>query len=463
MKIKYILPLVWCLLLSCAVIGCTTSEQPLRQGQLSRHLEKESLNQEESINEERSVKVLRHSLDSYLKQTALRNPGLRSVFSRWKAALERIPQAKSLPDPKFNYSYYISEVETRVGPQNHRMGVAQVFPWFGTLELRNDKASEEAKIARTQFESKKVGLFFQVKAAYYEYYYLRRAIEITQRNIDLLKSLESVAQAKVRTGSGVGGVMQAQLEIGKLEDQLKTLNDMREPFVGKLNAAIGWDLATDLPFPDTIGLTEFSIDSEKLSRLIDLTNPELQGLKHQVEVNGIDIALAKKQFYPEVQLGVDYIATGKASNPGISDSGKDPIMAMFSVNIPLWYGKRRAALSEARDHYDASLDFLKDFDNRLKAELKMAVFEFNDAERKLSLYQHTLKPLAENSLNVAQESYERGGADFLELIDSQRLLLEFQLSHERASTDRETAIANIERLIGQEIPRTLFKETKNQP
>ncbi|MDA7524828.1 TolC family protein, partial [Verrucomicrobia bacterium] len=126
---------------------------------------------------------------------------------------------------------------------------------------------------------------------------------------------------------------------------------------------------------------------------INQSNHKVKRLTHQVTTRSIDVALAKKQFYPDVQLGVDYIATGESVNPGVSDSGKDPVMAMFSVNIPLWYGKKRAALAEAEYQYHASIADLENSRNQLNADLKMALFEFKDAERKFILYQTTLTTL----------------------------------------------------------------------
>ena len=74
------------------------------------------------------------SLQDYLRYAALNNAGLKAAFEQWKAAMEQIPQAKSLPDPKFTYGYFIEEVETRVGPQRQKFGIMQVFPWFGKIE-----------------------------------------------------------------------------------------------------------------------------------------------------------------------------------------------------------------------------------------------------------------------------------------------------------------------------------------
>ena len=101
-------------------------------------------------------------LSDYLAYAALNNPGLEAAFNRWKAALERIPQVKALPDPKFNYLYYVREVETRVGPQRHGLGIAQAFPWFGKLKLRGDVATEAAHVARKRYDVVKLKLYFEV-------------------------------------------------------------------------------------------------------------------------------------------------------------------------------------------------------------------------------------------------------------------------------------------------------------
>ncbi len=76
------------------------------------------------------------TLPDYLRYVSLNNAELKAKFDQWKAALEQIPQAKALDDPRFTYSYFIEEVETRVGPQRQKFGIMQVFPWFGKIEAR---------------------------------------------------------------------------------------------------------------------------------------------------------------------------------------------------------------------------------------------------------------------------------------------------------------------------------------
>lgn len=128
------------------------------------------------------------TLQEYLRYASRNNAGLKAAFEQWKAALEQVPQAKSLPDPKFNYGYFIEEVETRVGPQRQRVGIMQVFPWFGKIEARTDAAAAGAKAARKRYEAEKLKLFFDVKETFYEYTYLAGAVEIARENTYIHKT-----------------------------------------------------------------------------------------------------------------------------------------------------------------------------------------------------------------------------------------------------------------------------------
>ena len=140
-------------------------------------------------------------ISDYLEYAALNNPGLEAAFNSWKAALEKVPQVRALPDPRFTYAYFVREVETRAGPQRHKFGLAQMFPWFGKLDLKGDVALEAANAVRQQYEAAKLKLFFEVKDAYYEYYYLARAISVTEEHMQLVSYMESVARTGYRAGA----------------------------------------------------------------------------------------------------------------------------------------------------------------------------------------------------------------------------------------------------------------------
>jgi outer membrane protein TolC len=392
------------------------------------------------------------TLDDYLRFAALNNAGLEAAFNRWKAELERIPQARSLPDPRFTYSYFIEQVETRVGPQQQKFGVMQMFPWFGTLRLRGDAAAEAAAAAQQGYEKTKLALFYRVKAAYYEYWYLAQAISVTKEHLKLVANLEGVARTRFTAGAAPNSALiQAQVELGKLDDKLRTLESLRAALVAKLNAALNRPTHLPLPWPRSLPEIDASFTDRQAMQWLAESNPDLRRLDHLVLKEEAGIELARKNYYPDITLGVDYVDTGDALNPDMADSGKDPVMAIVSVNLPIWHGRYRAAEREARLRKMAAEADLQDTGERLEADLELTLYHFRDAERKIDLYGDTLVPKAEQSLKVAQQGFEAGSTSFISLIDAERLLLEFELSHQRAQADRGQRLAEIEMLTDRQI------------
>ncbi len=328
----------------------------------------------------------------------------------------------------------------------------QTFPWFGKLGGRGDVASEAAEAAHQKYEARKLRLFYRVKYAYFEYYYLARAIAITEGNIMLLSNLESVARAKYRAGmASHPAVIKAQVELGKLEDRLSSLRDLRTPTVARLNAALGRPTGGNLPWPQSIDYEEVDLNDEELHQWLKEANPELRALAYMTAREERSVKLARKDYFPDLTLGARYVETGQALDPTMNDSGKDALMVSLSVNLPLWVGKYRAAEREARARVHAAEKRHEDGESKLLADLSLALFHLRDAERKIDLYRDTLMPKAEEALSVSQRAFAADRADFFDLIDAQRTLLEFQLSYERALVDHAERLSEIEMLTGREI------------
>jgi cobalt-zinc-cadmium efflux system outer membrane protein len=393
------------------------------------------------------------TLSDYLTYAALNNPGLQASFDRWKAALEKVPQVDSLPDPRFTYGYFIQSVETRVGPQRNSFLLTQLFPWFGKLALRGGQAMEAANAERERFEAAKLKLFYMVKDAYYEYHYLSRAVEVTEANLQLLNHIVDVVQARYASGEGTyADVVRSQVELGKIEDRVRTLEDLRQPTSAKLNAALGRNEQTPLPWPGKAVEEKTELTDEQMTAMLREKNPTLKALDHTITQERKGIELARKQYFPDVTLGAQVIDTGDARTPGVSDSGKDPVIASVSINVPVWYKKYRAGVKEARYRYTAAKRERQDQENTLISDLKMALYKYRDAERRIDLYRTALIPKAQQAIEVGTQGFEAGNVSFVNLFDAQRTLLELELAYERAFADRAQRLAELEMLVGKEIP-----------
>ncbi len=391
------------------------------------------------------------SLNALLEYAKLHNPALQSAFSRWKSALQRVPQARALPDPLFVYRYAIQEMETEMRPEKHRLSLEQMFPWFGTLRLRADAALEEANMAGAMYRATRRRVFFEVKDAYYEYAYLARAIAVMEENVQLLRYLEEVALAKYRAGAAPhSSLIKAQVERDKLEDQLRTLADMLNPVRARLNASLNRPSRAELPPPGRIPPDTVNVSEAQWIAWLQEHNPDLKAAGFQIEREKFSASLARKSYYPDITLGVEYGILGAASSPEMQGVGKNPLMAMVGLNLPLWWGKNRAAVNEARAGYQASLQERQNRENELLATLQMALYQFRDAGRREKLYREALLPRAKQALNVTQSAFETGKVDFLDLVDAQRTYLEFQLALERARADYAQRLAELEMLAGRE-------------
>jgi outer membrane protein TolC len=393
------------------------------------------------------------TLDDYKRYAALNNPGLKAAFHRWQAASERAPQVGALPDPQLTYGYYIGEVETRVGPMQHMFGVSQTFPWFGTLDERQNAESRAAMAEYRRFEARRLDLYFDVEAAYNDLYLLRRTIEITSENVELLQQFERVARARYRVGSASHPVIiRIQVELGKLEDRHRQLEDMREPLAARLNAALNRAPNEPLAWPSLVERRITDATVGDLLAILKESNPTLQSLRERIESERHRTEIARKDGRPDFTLGLAYTVIDDRSDASVSENGDDAVLASISFNVPLWREKYDAGVREATSRRLSLASEQQQTVNELASDLQQALFDHHDARRRVTLYEATLIPKATESLQASLTAFEQGEADFLDLIDTERTLLEFQIALVRATVDRATSFAHLQRLTGASIP-----------
>ena len=389
------------------------------------------------------------TLETYLEYAALNNPGLEAAFQRWRVAVERTDQAGFLPDPRFTYGYYIQEIETRVGPLQHQLALTQTFPWLGTLRDREDATAREANAAYELYQAEKLDLFERVTDAHLQLWLLGRSIDITERNLALLEQFERIARARYEVGAtSHPDLIRVQVELGKMDDSLRRLNDLRPSRVADLNAALNRPPSAPLPWPREVPDWTSDLSDADLIDLAQTANPRLLAIDEQIEAARADESLARLGGYPDLTLGLAYTIVGERDDVDIPENGDNALLATLSVNIPLWRDRYRAAEREATANRRVLAHMRDEQANRLGAELQRAIFDHLDARRRVQLYDATLIPKASESLQASLAAFRAGTGDFLDLLDTERTLLEFELAAERARADQATAYARIERLTG---------------
>jgi outer membrane protein TolC len=332
----------------------------------------------------------------------------------------------------------------------------------GKVVLRGAAAAEAARAERQRFEAARLKLFYDVKDAYYEYYHLGRSIAILQENLRLVQQTERVVRTRYQaSATSHPDVIRAQVELGKLEDRLKSLQELRQPIMAKLNAALNQPTGVMLPWPTEIPAQPVVFRDEQVLRWLEESNPELKAMDAEIAVAGVRTELAKKDYLPDVMVGVDYTDISPSTNGRHpSDDGKDAVAVMASVNLPIWYDKLAAGVREARYRRWAATLSRRQRSNDLTATLKLVLYRFRDAERKLNLYRDTLVPKATEAVKASEAAFRAGKAGFTDTIDAERTLLEFELAAERALADRAQRLAELEMLTGRPAPMDTEKPSE---
>ncbi|MBT3265518.1 TolC family protein, partial [Candidatus Poribacteria bacterium] len=145
-----------------------------------------------------------------------RSPNVALARAEWRATIERRPQVTALPDPMAMYSLYIRSVETRVGPQRHKLGFTQSFPYPGTLDAAGRLVDAAADIARANYEKAIRDVIVDTKISYVELAYLGHAAALTEQNHELLAHIATVATTKYAVGEAtLADVQRAQSQLAQ--------------------------------------------------------------------------------------------------------------------------------------------------------------------------------------------------------------------------------------------------------
>jgi outer membrane protein, heavy metal efflux system len=398
------------------------------------------------------------NLRAYIDQALERSPAVRQSFSRYQASLQRLPQVSSLPDPLLGFAQYLRPPETRVGPQTTMLTVSQQFPWFGKLSDREKIAAKEAAIAREMYEAQRAEIVRQVKFAYYSLAYIDRAIAITEEDREILRHFEILAQARYQQGVGL------QQAVVKLQTEItRDLNRLEELRSRRVDAEALLDTLMDRPTRSAVaqislgGRPPAVIDYDALYETARRSRPEVQSALLQIERDEKRVQLAKKNYWPDFTVGASAInvlgrsdAAGRMNPP--EQNGKNVYSVTAGINIPIRRRKYDAAVMEAAEDQIASREGYRGVLNAVETSIRSVGFRIRTLEDQIALFERTLLPQADQALRSAEAAYSTGMLGVLDLLDSERVLLEIRLGLQQLNVDYMKSLAEMERAIGAAFP-----------
>lgn len=377
------------------------------------------------------------TLEEMLAHAMEHHPALQAARLEREAEEATIAQVRSLPDP--TVSVKASTMERQVG-----IGATQMIPMAGRRGLRGAIATEGARASARVSEGTGLAVRAGVTGAYAELVYLSEAQRFVAENLNLVRDLEKVALARYRTGEApFADVVRAQVEVGRVEDELRSLTEVEEAAVARLNAAMGRPVGAPLPPPKGFPPIALALEEEEVLAAVGESNPDLAVLRHRGEAASLRLELARRNRTPDLMVGLELMHSGDMNRTGVG--------AMVGINLPIRRESRAAEIREAGARSAAVLERTAARNLELEAEARMVLFGYQDAGRKEELYTVRLIPQVEQTLAAVQTAYRSGESTFGELVETSRLVLEFRLARVRAQAEQLRQLAALEVLTGRRL------------
>ncbi len=400
----------------------------------------------------------------YLAQALRHSPRARAAFERWKAATLKIARARRLPEPQLRYAFFVQSVETRVGPQRHRFGLSQTFPWPTRLSRGSEALASEAAAAEQAFDAVVLELRQQVAQAFWELWLVHEIHRLKAEHDLVLETLAETTRGRVATNQAtLADLNQVELIIARHHDHNQEHHELAHATTARLYALVGLDPEAPVVGVDAEPVAALPAVSTKRMRELAKAHPYV--VRHELleEASRAQADAQSADRFPSFMVGADYVEVGPARNPGVPDSGKDAFSVSLGVSLPLWQASvsdaEDAALAQARAHRADR----EHAERLIEAELAAALAEVRNSERKIRLYRDALIPQAIATYQSVLGGYQTGRSSIAATLLAQGELLELGLELARQRGRHAQSWAKLESVIGQQIERREQRATKGEP
>lgn len=394
------------------------------------------------------------SLSWCLERAREANPSLARANAMASAAAHRIRPAGSLDDPRFSYD--ASNIPTgdfdfdSTPLSGHQLGLRQKLPVPGLLGKRQNAAKNGAEAVQLLAEDQQILIDAAVESAWAELAFAQRAIEITNRNIALLRQLASTAESRYRVGSGLQqDVLRAQVELTALLRERLGRDEAITIAEATLIALLDLPGESRLPMTDALQSSRDLPGLPPLLERLGTNHARLRSSKKRVEEARLRIRVAELEGFPDFDIGVGYRVRTNVAGDAVN--GDDFISAGVTIRLPVDRSKWRSRVAERRAMLRGAKADVRDVRAKLVAQTRTAHAALVRARAEESLLATGLVPQARQSLAASRSAYEVGRIEFLSLLDSQVRLLGAELRLVRARADIRLAYAALEIASGEKL------------
>ncbi len=387
------------------------------------------------------------SVEQLVAEVQARNPSLQAASSAWRAATERYPQAVSLDDPMFKYMLGTQSIGMDNGG-GWMVEASQKIPWAGKRALRGSAASADADAMKGDIGDVRLRLAEVARTAFYDYYLARREMDVNTSTHRLVTQFREIAWNKYQVNQTTQqDVLQADVELATLESRRTELTRDEQVAIARINTLLHRAADHPLPPPPAKAPLPDSLPAvEALQQAAAESRPDLFALQARIRAEQANVALACKEYYPDLNLVAKY--------DGFMPEEMRPQVGM-ELNVPLQRGRRSAAVREASERLHQRCAEYQDRLDQVRFEVQSALDRATQSQRAIRLYEEKILPATQRSVESAQSTYTSGKLDFLRLIDAERQVYTQREMYYQAIAEYHRRLAELERAVGGSLPEVI--------
>ncbi|WP_442265811.1 TolC family protein [Tenacibaculum sp. ZS6-P6] len=371
-------------------------------------------------------------LQFFIKEGLENNPKIKQFELQYKRISEKVNEVNSLPNTNIGLGYFVSEPETRTGAQRFKVSINQMLPWFGTISSRENYVSSLADSKFEDITIAKRKLIASISTAYYNLHTIKAKQKVLIENINLLNTYETMALKSIEVGTAsTVDVLRLQIRKNDLNQSKEILEQYFSTEQTSLNKLLNRDKSIfinidselKIPLKDQI----INIDSLQF-------HPEL--IKYDKLYQSIEKSelLNQKESSPMIGFGLNYINVIQRPNMNFNDNGKDIVMPMVTLSIPI-FNKKYTSKTKQNQIQQEELNVQKQERlNKLETLLNKALNLRLSAKISYKTQTKNLKQ-AKSAETILVKSYQTGTIDFNDVLDIQELQLKLQLNQIKAVHD----------------------------
>ena len=389
---------------------------------------------------------------TFLLDIAMRaNPEISSLEFQIEALNEKEIFVQKLMDPMLAIEYSNVPYNTWKLDENPMSGIQlklkQTIPFPGKNSKRKAVVESEGQIKIHELEELKLQLKDKVKKAYYQLSLNRELKVVSSKHIALLEDLIKTMINKYEIGkSAQSDILRMTLMKEKLLDDLEDFKQKESEIQATLNSVLNRDVRT---FISTESLSlNFDLDLDNLLKTAIQNRPLLKKIEETSKMKRLVFKLAQRERMPDLTLWAGYRIRkdiGTMENIDFASLG-------FSFPIPLdMKGRTKAKMNNAKFMEKGVDEKYKNVVNKISEMLIMATSGLERQKNKISNYNINLIPDAEKVFHSELSSYTTGRANFADLYQAQRQLIQFEKILLKSKFKFMMYEVTIETLIGEKL------------